>query len=151
MFKLCLDCRVSVDGYWSTWSTWSGCDVTCDSGHIIRTRTCTPPEYGGNECTGNNTESQTCTLSKCPGRCMGNTKMIINIVDYTMRNSVIVKVNDRHIHFVISVLSPIIQSANASNANTNATATFKQFCHSNRARTRPSKTVDGFQGCSSLL
>jgi len=39
---------------------------------------------------------------------------------------------------------PFIHIANAFNANTNATATFERFCHSNRARTRTRKTVDGF-------
>ena len=37
--------------------------------------------------------------------------------------------------------SPIIQSANASNAN----ATFDQFCHSNRARTRRAKPSMAFE------
>ena len=44
--------------------------------------------------------------------------------------------------------SSFIQSANANAANANATANaaLPQFCHSNRARTRTRKSVDGFLG-----
>jgi len=47
---------------------------------------------------------------------------------------------------------PFIHSSNANafNANANANATFDQFCHSNKARTRTRKSVDGFRGDSSF-
>ena len=44
--SLCL-CRplVPVDGSWSAWSGWGGCDSECSK---IRSRTCTdPPPFGG--------------------------------------------------------------------------------------------------------
>ena len=58
----------------------------------------------------------------------------------------------RNSHGKTTPKGPFIHSANAneSNANTNATATFETFCHSNIARTRTRKTVDGLQGGSSF-
>jgi len=41
-------------------------------------------------------------------------------------------------------------SANASNGNTNANATFERFCHSNKARYRTRKPVNWFLGGSSF-
>lgn len=67
---------VIVDGGWSSygqWSTWSLCDATCDGGTQFRnrTRTCTnpAPAYGGKQCVGNtsNSDSQICNINTCPG------------------------------------------------------------------------------------
>ena len=45
-------------GNWTSWSTWSECDVPCGSGHRHRTRTCTDPQpdLGGDECEKENGE-----------------------------------------------------------------------------------------------
>ncbi|XP_048258941.1 A disintegrin and metalloproteinase with thrombospondin motifs adt-1-like isoform X3 [Haliotis rufescens] len=62
-----------VDGVISIWSVWSNppCSVTCGASATktsIRTRTCTPPQNGGEDCSGNLTEtlSQNCFLCECP-------------------------------------------------------------------------------------
>ena len=68
---------IQVDGQWAHWSDWSNCDVTCGHGHVTRMRNCSAPapQYGGNNCTGDDTENTTCTLSHCPS----NNKMIVYI------------------------------------------------------------------------
>ncbi|XP_071151058.1 uncharacterized protein [Mytilus edulis] len=57
-----------IDGIWSDWSTWGACSVTCESGVEMRNRSCTNPipQYGGQDCQGSDSDSQTCTLSMCP-------------------------------------------------------------------------------------
>ncbi|XP_053389529.1 ficolin-1-A-like, partial [Mercenaria mercenaria] len=57
------------DGKWSTWSAWSACDVTCESGSQLRIRSCNnpAPKNGGHYCFGNNTESKVCQKDLCPG------------------------------------------------------------------------------------
>ncbi|CAC5418756.1 HMCN [Mytilus coruscus] len=57
-----------IDGIWSDWSTWGACSVTCESGVEMRNRSCTnpAPQYGGQDCQGSDSDSQTCTLSMCP-------------------------------------------------------------------------------------
>lgn len=57
-----------VDGKWSSWSEWSACSVTCGSGIHSRTRTCTPPQYGGKDCEGSSTEVNVCLKSDCIGK-----------------------------------------------------------------------------------
>ncbi|XP_052265832.1 coadhesin-like [Dreissena polymorpha] len=57
-----------VNGSWSLWSTWSQCDVTCEDGHIQRTRTCTnpAPAFACLNCSGESLETSACKLAKCP-------------------------------------------------------------------------------------
>ncbi|XP_063430248.1 uncharacterized protein LOC134712536 [Mytilus trossulus] len=57
-----------IDGIWSDWSIWGACSVTCESGVEMRNRTCNnpAPQYGGQDCQGSDSDSQTCTLSMCP-------------------------------------------------------------------------------------
>ncbi|XP_052278861.1 thrombospondin-2-like isoform X2 [Dreissena polymorpha] len=64
----CRLARCPVNGTWSSWSTWSQCDVTCEDGHIQRTRTCTnpAPAFGGLNCSGESLETSACKLAKCP-------------------------------------------------------------------------------------
>ncbi len=65
------DCTVNchVDGAWAQWSSWSSCSARCIVGVTQKTRhrTCTDPapEHGGQECSGSDTETGTCTESHC--------------------------------------------------------------------------------------
>ncbi|XP_078693729.1 uncharacterized protein LOC144923237 [Branchiostoma floridae x Branchiostoma belcheri] len=59
----------SVDGYWTDWSPWSACSVTCGVGTETRDRTCTnpAPANGGADCDGLDQEAQDCdTGVLCP-------------------------------------------------------------------------------------
>ncbi|KAI7792293.1 SCO-spondin [Triplophysa rosa] len=51
-----------VDGLWSEWSEWSGCDVPCGGGLSVRNRTCSnpPPKNGGKECEGMSRQTHGC-------------------------------------------------------------------------------------------
>lgn len=57
-----------VNGYWSQWSTWESCSVTCGGGNQSRDRTCTEPapQYGGDYCNGNSTSVKSCSEMPCP-------------------------------------------------------------------------------------
>ncbi|CAC5418366.1 Adhesion G protein-coupled receptor B2,Coadhesin,Thrombospondin-1,Adhesion G protein-coupled receptor B1,Mucin-like protein,Hemicentin-1,Adhesion G protein-coupled receptor B3,Thrombospondin-2 [Mytilus coruscus] len=57
-----------VNGNWTTWSVWSECPVSCGGSRHTRTRSCTKPkpQYGGDECEGNKTETQICNTQHCP-------------------------------------------------------------------------------------
>ena len=60
---------ISVDGGWSTWSSWGSCSTTCDLGTTLRTRQCnnpTPSSYGMN-CSGTFTEEKPCNAGSCEG------------------------------------------------------------------------------------
>jgi len=59
----------TVDGGWSVWAGWGGCDVTCGSGTKSRTRTCDDPipAHGGEYCLGINIDTVVCLVDTCPG------------------------------------------------------------------------------------
>jgi len=60
----------AVDGAWSQWGSWTGCDVTCENGTRLRTRNCDnpAPAYGGYHCVGEFVHSETCVVdTTCPG------------------------------------------------------------------------------------
>jgi len=61
---------ISVDGIWSSWTAWNDCDSTCGGGRQSRNRTCTEPapQYGGDYCSGNDTDVSTCNDNLCPGK-----------------------------------------------------------------------------------
>ncbi|XP_053387975.1 neurogenic locus notch homolog protein 1-like [Mercenaria mercenaria] len=65
--KFCGLCNV-VDGNWLEWSSWSQCDVTCENGTQIRSRSCTnpSPQHGGSNCAGNSIEGKPCHRDLCP-------------------------------------------------------------------------------------
>lgn len=52
-----------VDGGWTPWSSFSSCLYICGSSQSNRSRTCTNPnpQYGGKTCSGDASESQSCT------------------------------------------------------------------------------------------
>ena len=64
---------LAVNGSWSGWSDWSLCSVTCGSGVITRTRDCTHPSplFGGQNCSGEDTETQPCNRTTCPCESVG--------------------------------------------------------------------------------
>jgi hypothetical protein len=47
---------------------WEECSVTCGGGNKTRNRTCTEPEpqYGGDNCTGHDTNYTSCNDYPCP-------------------------------------------------------------------------------------
>ena len=63
-----------VNGGWTSWSSWSAytsCSKTCGSGsrNYQRTRQCTNPKHGGNQCIGQSKETIQvhCFTRNCPG------------------------------------------------------------------------------------
>ena len=60
-----------VDGGWGSWTAWSTCNVTCDSGTQMRTRICDNPTPvgAGLDCNGSDSESMDCNEPSCPSEC----------------------------------------------------------------------------------
>ncbi|XP_062836019.1 adhesion G protein-coupled receptor B1 isoform X4 [Anolis carolinensis] len=56
-----------VHGAWDEWSPWSLCSSTCGRGYRDRTRTCKPPQFGGNPCEGPEKQTKFCNIALCPG------------------------------------------------------------------------------------
>ena len=58
---------VPQDGFWSTWSEFNACSVSCGGGTQIRTRQCSnpPADFGGENCTGLATETAQCNEASC--------------------------------------------------------------------------------------
>lgn len=54
-----------VDGVWSDWGPWAACSADCGGGLQLRTRTCTPPQNGGQYCQGSDTDVQSCNNDPC--------------------------------------------------------------------------------------
>ena len=66
---------VTVHGGWSVWSQWSECSTTCGEGTQDRIRECNnpPPQYGGDDCPGEPTDTRQCPgLPPCPVDCKWN-------------------------------------------------------------------------------
>uniref|UniRef100_A0A669PBV5 Adhesion G protein-coupled receptor B1 n=1 Tax=Phasianus colchicus TaxID=9054 RepID=A0A669PBV5_PHACC len=55
-----------VHGTWDEWSPWSLCSSTCGRGYRDRTRTCKPPQFGGNPCEGPEKQTKFCNIALCP-------------------------------------------------------------------------------------
>lgn len=58
---------IAVNGAWDEWSPWSLCSSTCGRGFRSRTRTCTPPQFGGEPCVGPEKQTKFCNIAVCPG------------------------------------------------------------------------------------
>lgn len=59
----------TIDGGWSSWGSWGSCGVTCGSGEVTRSRTCTnPAPHGtGKQCVGDPLDKKTCSVAtECP-------------------------------------------------------------------------------------
>ena len=59
---------IIVDGMWSDWTAWSACPVSCSGGEYSRSRVCDSPapQYGGQDCSGNSSETDNCNTEVCP-------------------------------------------------------------------------------------
>ena len=59
----------TVDCTWNTWSAWETCSLTCGNGTQERNRTITQEALNnGTDCTGNETETQSCNTFGCPSK-----------------------------------------------------------------------------------
>ena len=60
----------AIDGNWGEWSAFSDCPVICGGGEITRTRSCDNPvpALGGDDCAGDNTDSEICNSLPCPSK-----------------------------------------------------------------------------------
>ncbi|KAG7474734.1 adhesion G protein-coupled receptor B1-like isoform X7 [Solea senegalensis] len=56
----------TVHGAWDEWSPWSLCSSTCGRGFRSRTRTCAPPQFGGDACDGPGSQTKFCNIAVCP-------------------------------------------------------------------------------------
>ena len=66
--NLYYDEKFTVNCSWEAWSTWETCSVTCGGGTQERNRTVGREAlFGGNECTGDEKETQACNSNGCPG------------------------------------------------------------------------------------
>ena len=70
-YKEATDCKTDVycpvDGYWTAWSNYGECGVTCGEGYKYRTRKCVGKKYGGKDCVGDYKEATDCkTDVNCP-------------------------------------------------------------------------------------
>uniref|UniRef100_A0A663LQD2 Adhesion G protein-coupled receptor B1 n=1 Tax=Athene cunicularia TaxID=194338 RepID=A0A663LQD2_ATHCN len=63
-----------VHGTWDEWSPWSLCSSTCGRGYRDRTRTCKPPQFGGNPCEGPEKQTKFCNIALCPGKAVRDSK-----------------------------------------------------------------------------
>lgn len=57
-----------IDGKYSPWKPWGQCSHSCGGGTQTRSRTCTPPKYGGKGCEvlGHATDTRECNNQLCP-------------------------------------------------------------------------------------
>lgn len=58
---------IAVHGTWDEWSPWSLCSSTCGRGYRDRTRSCKPPQFGGDPCMGPEKQTKFCNIAVCPG------------------------------------------------------------------------------------
>ena len=58
---------VVVDGVFSAWSVWGGCNVTCGGGIQWRDRSCENRAHGGKDCDGPRKDSRDCNTISCAG------------------------------------------------------------------------------------
>ena len=58
-----------VNGGWSSWGPFGKCSKACGNGNRYSKRTCTNPSpaYGGADCKGSSSRSETCKVKECEG------------------------------------------------------------------------------------
>ncbi|XP_071802833.1 hemicentin-1-like isoform X2 [Asterias amurensis] len=64
--RMCSERDCPVDGRWDSWSPWTICTRSCDSGVRTRSRVCRQPQNNGRDCVGNNIEQDICHVERCP-------------------------------------------------------------------------------------
>ena len=59
-----------VNGGFVGWSYWTKCSKTCGTGTKSRSRTCDkpPPNYNGQNCSGDFVQAVSCKTTSCPGK-----------------------------------------------------------------------------------
>ncbi|CAB1334143.1 unnamed protein product [Coregonus sp. 'balchen'] len=63
---VCPAALIAVHGAWDEWSPWSLCSSTCGRGYRDRTRSCKPPQFGGDPCMGPEKQTKFCNIAVCP-------------------------------------------------------------------------------------
>ncbi|XP_029599514.1 adhesion G protein-coupled receptor B1 isoform X3 [Salmo trutta] len=63
---VCPAALIAVHGTWDEWSPWSLCSSTCGRGYRDRTRSCKPPQFGGDPCMGPEKQTKFCNIAVCP-------------------------------------------------------------------------------------
>ena len=53
---------LAMDGMWSGWESWGECTGTCMYGSQSRHRYCSLPEWDGNDCYGDDTQTRGCEM-----------------------------------------------------------------------------------------
>ncbi|KAJ8306694.1 hypothetical protein KUTeg_015735 [Tegillarca granosa] len=66
--KECTTTPCPVYGTWTTWQSWTTCDVTCGGGRQNRSRTCVKVATTDLDCMGRSTQQQTCNKWECPSK-----------------------------------------------------------------------------------
>ncbi|VDI19141.1 Hypothetical predicted protein, partial [Mytilus galloprovincialis] len=63
----CSIARCTVNGNWGSWSDWTICSSSCDSGHQTRSRLCNNPVpiSNGAYCNGKSFEVLNCSIARC--------------------------------------------------------------------------------------
>ena len=61
-----------MNGSWGEWSDWSECDNICGEGNQTRSRQCDSPapQYGGEDCQGEDQERQECNKESHCGKAL---------------------------------------------------------------------------------
>jgi len=54
---------------WSTWTSWSECNASCDGGRQFSSRQCSNGKIGQDGCKGQPVRQKDCNTIHCPGRC----------------------------------------------------------------------------------
>lgn len=62
------ECCKLVNGIWSAWQPWSSCSSLCGKGTKTRTRSCSPPLWGGHYCLEQNKSVAECQGTTCLGK-----------------------------------------------------------------------------------
>ncbi|XP_056005158.1 coadhesin-like [Ostrea edulis] len=57
-----------IDGGWASYGSYGSCSRSCGGGTQTRSRACTnpSPQWGGDQCPGSSTQSQSCNTHSCP-------------------------------------------------------------------------------------
>lgn len=59
-----------IDCIWGNWSAFGPCTTTCGGGNMTQTRTNSGAQFGGQPCTGPDTNTTNCSTNPCPIDCV---------------------------------------------------------------------------------